>query len=331
MNDGLKKRYGGMSASVGKILGDGYRRCSRWGLFPAFNFYWNVRYKNNYLQNRKRELSFPHMVMMEVTNRCNIKCVMCPREIMTRDVGDMSISLYRIVLNEIQKYGCTDYLVLHYSGEPTLNKDLVSMVRYAKDEGVGFVKFNTNGLLVKGNLAKDLIESGLDLIVFAVESSRAIHDKFRVGSDYDMVNENIFNLMKLKKQLGCGRPAVSVQMLVTNDMEEEVLESAKRFWKPKVDFVDVRSISTVGGQVEDKGTVRSPEKFCRQVYTVAGVLWNGDVVPCCVDHDANLMMGNVKDNTLHEIWNSKKYKEFRMKHRNGDIEDLSFCKRCLDG
>jgi radical SAM protein with 4Fe4S-binding SPASM domain len=247
---------------------------------------------------------------------------------MTRPVGDMSYSLYKKIIDEVTQYGVTNFLTLHYSGEPLLHPQIYDMITYAKEQGIRLVKFNTNGLLLDYNAIEQLLGSGLDIIVIAIEATKKIHDTLRKGSDYGMVRMNVASLMYFKKLLKKKKPVVIVQMLVTNETSQEDINLGIQTWKPIVDYVQVQSISTVGGQVNNYGSFREKQTRCRQVWTTAGILWNGDVTVCCVDHNAQLKQGNLNEQSLYSIWNSKRYRNFREIHR--DNHPPEFCRRCLN-
>ena len=86
-----------------------------------------------------------------------------------------------------------------YLGEPLVNKNLVKMIKYAKEAGVVDVMFNTNASLLTEK-SREIILSGVDKIFFSFDSPyREEFNKIRVKGDYDLVLKNIKNFMKVKK------------------------------------------------------------------------------------------------------------------------------------
>ncbi|WP_280921208.1 radical SAM/SPASM domain-containing protein [Methanolobus bombayensis] len=267
---------------------------------------------------------------MEVTNHCNLKCIMCPREIMTRKEGVMDLELFKKVIDDTTKFKKPYLLTLHFSGEPLINKKLPEMIRYAKDKGVPIVKFNSNAMLLDEKMSEQILGSGLDILTIAIESTKDIHDKFRVGSDFEQVTRNVQNIVEMKKKKGLKKPSIRVQMLTSKDTDEKDIQAGIDLWEPIVDYVKIESISTAGGQIEDFGSTRSQKKLCKEIWTNMVILWNGDVTVCCVDHNAALKVGNVNESSIEEIWNGEKYQRLRDLHRKGDLDKIPLCDSCLN-
>lgn len=287
------------------------------------------RYRLKHYFRTKQKSVFPLVMMFETSARCNINCVMCPRSTCTRNLnGSMPYSTFKKVLDQVADHPPCQ-ITLHYSGEPLLCPDLPKMIRYAKDVGVPFVRFNTNGMLLNEPTAKELIESGLDKLTVALEATPYIHNLTRRGSSYSKVVDNILDFLRVRRDLGATKPALWIQMLTSKYTNENHIYIGIKRWEKIVDYVEVASVATIGNQVEDFGTVRDNIE-CYECYTTMAVLWNGDVVPCCVDHDAQLKMGNVNKSSVEEIWNNAKWEELRFFHKVGAYENLPLlCQNCV--
>jgi len=275
---------------------------------------------------------FPLVMMFETSALCNIKCIMCPRKVITRSLaGNMSFDMFRKVLDQCAEHDpiVPCQITLHYSGEPLLNPELPRMIKYAKDVGIPFVRFNTNGVLLTERISRRLIDSGLDKMTVALEATKEIHNKTRLGSNYELVSENILRFMELKKQLSASKPALWIQMLTSNfTTEQDIIYGIKK-WEDIVDYVEVTSIATIGGQVPDMGTIIDRTE-CDDIWILMGILWNGDVTVCCVDHDAQLKMGNVLESTVQEIWDKPEHDRLRELHKREDFSRLpQLCRNCI--
>ena len=135
--------------------------------------------------------------------------------------------------------------------------------------------------------------------------------------------------MALKKQLGVKTPALWIQTL-TSDLTSEL--DVQRFlakWEPLVDWVDVTSVATIGNQVINLGSTFKRYE-CDDIWTTMAVFWNGDTTVCCVDHNGKLKKGNLKEQSILEIWSTPEYSELRDAHKRGDYSNHPMCDKCLD-
>src|ERR687895_2223544 len=117
---------------------------------------------------RDRSPILPEIVQIESTNICNAKCVFCPRDEMHRRQGVMSFDLFRKIVDECAALGITHVRVHNY-GEPFIDKRLVEKVRYAKQKGIQEVGMISNGSLITDEVARGIIEAGLDAINISVD------------------------------------------------------------------------------------------------------------------------------------------------------------------
>src|SRR5687768_1461423 len=111
--------------------------------------------------------TLPEIVQIESTNICNAKCVFCPRDDMHRRQGVMSFELFRKIVDECAELGITHVRVHNY-GEPFIDRRLVEKVRYAKQKGIKEVGMISNGSLITDDVARGIIDAGLDAINISV-------------------------------------------------------------------------------------------------------------------------------------------------------------------
>src|SRR6188508_1711687 len=150
---------------------------------------------------RDRAPRMPDIVQIESTNLCNAKCVFCPRDEMHRRQGVMDMDLFRKVVDECAALGITHVRVHNY-GEPFLDKQLVEKVRYAKSRGIAEVGMISNGSLITEEIARGMIEAGLDAINISVDAAgKDVFERTRLNLDYDEVTGNVRNLVRIRQQL----------------------------------------------------------------------------------------------------------------------------------
>src|SRR5512143_1147940 len=119
---------------------------------------------------RDRAPVLPEIVQIESTNICNAKCVFCPRDEMHRRQGVMSVELFRKVVDECAALGIT-HVRMHNYGEAFIDRKLVEKIRYAKARGIQEVGVITNGSLITDDIARGIVEAGLDAINISVDAS----------------------------------------------------------------------------------------------------------------------------------------------------------------
>src|SRR6478736_5097701 len=155
---------------------------------------------------RERARHLPDIVQIESTNLCNAKCVFCPRDEMHRRQGVMDMDLFKKVVDECAALGITHVRVHNY-GEPFLDKQLVEKVRYAKERGIAEVGMISNGSLITEDLARGMIDAGLDAINISVDAAgKDVFERTRVNLDFDEVTGNIRTLARLRNEAGRTHP-----------------------------------------------------------------------------------------------------------------------------
>ena len=143
-------------------------------------------------------LRFPTVFYIEPTNDCNLNCVMCPRKKSRKKVGYMSFELFSDVVDQLSSQNIVR-LSLHLAGEPLLHPQIVEMARYAKDKGLRHVRFATNATLLNEDIARGLIESGLDSLTVSMDAFSA--EQYCPGQKgeglFADMDQNILRLIEL--------------------------------------------------------------------------------------------------------------------------------------
>ena len=269
--------------------------------------------------------NFPLFIDIEVTSMCNLKCPFCSTTYRDRfiDKGFISFDVVKKIIDEGVANGLYG-VKFNYRGEPLLHKDICRFVKYAKDSGLIDVYFNTNAMLLDEDMARMLIEAGLDRVSISAEGyTRKLYEKYRVGAKFERVLSNTNNLQKQKKKIGVTHPQVRVQTVLLDDIKNDI-EGYKRFWSgiaDEVAFLDYKEMKT-----RKKG-LRFPWA-CPQIWQRMQVWWDGTIVPCNHDDDAGLKLGNIKEITIKEAWNSDFLNGAREKHKNGLAHELQSCDGC---
>jgi radical SAM protein with 4Fe4S-binding SPASM domain len=286
---------------------------------PEYQAY---RKKWNEYPRRRIVNDFPLHLDIESTNACNLRCIMCPRNFMTEEIGYIERTLFQKIIDEGAGYRLPS-IKLNYRGEPLLYPQLPEMVAYAKSKGIMEVQFNTNGLLLNEKKIAALIDAGLDRIIFSVDgATRETYEKIRTGSNYEQVVNNIKAMVQMRNERGLKRPSVRVQMVKMKENEHQV-EDFLKMWLPVANRV------AVSIEREPTGTQKEVVHFpCPQIWQRLMVCWDGEVRMCCGDWEGEIVLGNARESTIYELWHSQKLNKIRELHARHRFNEIPACARC---
>ena len=131
----------------------------------------------------------PRLIGIETTNRCNLACIMCKRNSMTRPLGDMSLELFKKIIDEVKNF--VEFVWLQDMGEPLLHKDIFNMIEYCAKNGV-MCGISTNATVMDEKTIDKIIQSPLNLIMFAFDgAAKETYERIRINAHYDKVVRNI--------------------------------------------------------------------------------------------------------------------------------------------
>lgn len=275
---------------------------------------------------------FPHTIRIENTNFCNARCYMCPHSDMKRHQGIMSRQLYQKIIDQIQSKSIHS-INLHNFGEPLVDKDFVWKVKYAKKKGIKNISTNTNGMLLTPTLSKQIIKSGLDELYISVDAAtQKTYQKIRIGLNYQRVQKNIKTLIKLKKKLKSDNPKIILDFLEFQLNQHEVKKFISK-WKNLVDGVCISQIHDWSnkknlGLQKIHNYVEFSQAPCRLPFTDLLVNWDGTVSLCCQDTEGEVILGDLNQQTISQVWQNQKYQKIRQSHLNLQTKNLKLCQNC---
>ncbi len=288
----------------------------------------------SYYRKRTRSRGFPLRLNIESTNRCNLKCKMCPHGLggIKRPIGSMTLPLFKKIVDESKKK--TEFIYLHLFGEPLLNKNICNFIEYCTENDI-LTGMASNGCFLTKEISEKLINTGLNFLILSLDGlSKESYENIRIGANFDVVYSNIRSFIKKKDEKKSKIPYTVIQMIEMKENSDQA-HSFNEMWRGlRTTIPYVKQCADWGGQVEKLPAIlhRYPptEKraHCGSLWTELTILWDGSVVPCCVDFDKKYVLGNVTERSLSEIWNGHSMQELRKKLINGKHNEIALCKNC---
>ena len=264
-------------------------------------------------------------IYIEITNNCNLNCSFCPKTKRAKEY--MSIENYEEILKKINNY--TDYTYLHVKGEPLLHPKIIDIIKLSEKYNLK-VNLTTNATLFP-KYAKELGTcTNLNKINFSLHSENNIPNYC----------EKIFDNIKYLSQ----KTTVIYRLwtLKNNKLDKkstEIVNKIKEYYNLSTETVEeiinkknIKIQSTIYVDKDNeftwpKITDYKSEGYCYALKTHIAILVDGTVVPCCLDENGQIPLGNIFNNTLEEIINSDKYQRIKKSFQDRKpCEEL--CKSC---
>lgn len=265
-------------------------------------------------------------IYIEISNICNLKCSFCPGTV--RAPRRMNVDEFELILNKIKPY--TDYIYFHLLGEPLCHPELEKLLKLA--ENMQFkVIITTNGTLLSKNADILLKSNSHYKTVISLHSFEANDNK----NSFEKYLEDCFSYAK-----SAENKKIVVLRLWNNggkdSLNDEILAKLENYFQKP--WNEERNGTRIGNKVFlqygdkfDWPTLQSEDVsekvFCYGLRDQIGILADGTVVPCCLDNNGEIALGNIFEEDLENILNSQKAMNIYNGFSNRTAcEEL--CKRC---
>lgn len=272
----------------------------------------------------------PAAFSFEPVAACNLKCPECPAGLMalSRDRGMAQESLFIKALDEFSEKAF--YLTLYFQGEPFLHPHFSRFVRLASERRL-YTATSTNGHFLNENTAQELVKSGLNRLIVSLDGlDQHTYEKYRKGGDLQKVCKGIETVRRVRTELKSLKPLIVVQFIVMKHNEHQMNDVRQFAYVLGADVVELKTAQIYDMKdpngiipVNDKHSryIRSGgdewklksslPNHCFRMWSAVVVSWDGNVLPCCYDKDANFSYGNLNDSDIQKILYSKEANEFR--------------------
>ena len=258
-------------------------------------------------------------IYVEIINFCNLACPFCVKT--SRDKKMMTKEEFSYVLDEIKPY--TDYIYLHVQGEPLMHPLIKDFLDIAYEKGF-FVNITTNVTLLHNNLDILLKAKSLRQINLSLQAIMELNNKEKYYDDIVSLiknNDHIYISLRIwgdyspdvmKNELAYLEERLNIPIRIEN--KKRITDRVFLSLDQKFDWPDLNN------------PFNSESGRCEAIHQIA-ILSNGVVVPCCLDKDGIMNMGNIFETLFSDIINSNRYKEMIKGFKCGKVNE-ELCKHC---
>ncbi|MCC9135703.1 SPASM domain-containing protein [Pontibacter silvestris] len=301
------------------------------------------------ITRKAKHSGYPISISLEPTTSCNLRCPECPSGLrsFTRPTGMLQEGLFKQTIDQLHRRLL--YLIFYFQGEPYLHKNFLELVKYASDRGI-YTATSTNAHFLDDDMARKTVASGLDRLIVSIDgTTQETYTAYRIGGKLDKVLDGVRHVVKWKQKLKTKTPHIMFQFLVVRPNEhqlEDVKKLAKELGVDEVVFKTAQIYDYEQGSPliptidyysryknNGNGSYSIKNKLlnhCWRMWHSCVITWDGLVVPCCFDKDAEYRQGDLKLSSFKEVWRGAKYNQFRQALLRSRAE-IEMCKNCTEG
>jgi len=284
---------------------------------PHIPVLWNHA-QSEYVDSKNATLN------LETTNICNLRCMFCPHHLMKRRQGVMQESLFRKIIDEATAIGFRK-AILSGCGEPLCDKYIVERIAYIKQHNINDIDLTTNGYLLTDSLLTKLFQAGLTRLHLSLAPFRE-YQLTRPGTDA----ERVFDMVRSLK----NNPYLNNIEINYLDAGIATLTEQKEFF----DFLNKSHFHLISqmnkfnwSRSGDTSFLRAREPYrptpclCWALW-MPSITWDGLCIRCCIDAEAETVIGDLNTHNLSNILNCETIREIRRNHLNGKF--MKYCLAC---
>lgn len=269
------------------------------------------------------DIKHPEIIEVELTNDCNMGCLHCHRTLfMKREVGYMKFESFKKIIDEIAEYPVA-FLRIVGQGEPTLHPQFREMMEYVSGKSIK-IELTTNGEIFEIFSFEEILRWDIDIIGVSIDGiDGPSYNKIRIGGDYNKLKKSLTQFYEFRNKVKRKYPMICVRNVILPNYTPRQIENFNLDWISASDQVTHNTF-------HDKIQSSSPTGFnrCKDIFFYAHLNFDGSIRQCAYDflYGKNEMIGNIKNNSVANIWNSDSMKIMRWRHYKKDFPTA--CKKC---
>ena len=289
-------------------------------------------------------LSTPYVVFVDPSGACNFRCIFCPCNNSDYKVKErheiMSMELFYKIMTDLKEFPEQIKVINLYGfGDPLVNKHIVEMARYIKENSIcRELRITTNGALLSHKMSEEFVEIGVDMIRFSIEALS--DDEYKrvtcVDVDFEKLREQVEYLYCVSRG---SNTIVSVKILNVALKDKSDADHFYDIFEPISDCSYIQDTTQAWAEFNayvpennyeagNIGDMMDEDKICSFPLTNMAIHSNGSVGVCPQDWKFATEYGNVKESKLVDLWNSQKLFGIRSVHLKGLRHKLKYCKDC---
>jgi hypothetical protein len=290
------------------------------------------------LTTRPKSAALPARVLLELTSRCNLLCVMCPRNVLTRPQIDMPKEIAMRCLDELDAHG-VEGVWLYNIGESMLHPDFEEIFLYCQRKShLGSLWLSTNGQTLTDRHCALLIGSNLTFLNYSLNAmNEAVYKAVSPSGDYGAVLANLAKLMQMKTDRGhVGRPPWIRLQMIDQPQAAGQIDAFLSGYAARAEILSVNLLEAFNRSVESnvayaQTRLRAADKRCRRIDREdAFIFADGEVGFCDTDFNHVMSIGNIGTASLETIWGGKARRRYRALNSSGRLDESALCRTCLD-
>lgn len=279
----------------------------------------------------------PQSIDIQTKSGCNAHCSFCPvGKEENKIYGTMSDELFQKIIDEVLTYPSIRRIDPYLLNDPLVDKRMPERIEYiARKKGKRkkpSVRITTNAGLLTEEMGYRLLHTeGLDEINLSFHTIQPeVYEKMMSPLKFDRVMGNILRFKQQWDKFKGPKPKLTIWTVKTDPVIEN-LRNEKAFWKKvgigfKARKLDNRANTDIEHiELGDREFVRVP--FCVIPFWRAWIMWNGDMIMCCVDQERSNLLGNCSNRSVKEVWNDPLYQQLRRSWRTKQLDGL-LCNDC---
>jgi len=268
-------------------------------------------------------------IYIEITNICNLKCKFCPETI--RKKQSMDIEKFEEIIKKIHNH--TQLVCLHVKGEPLLHNQLEEILKILEKYNLK-ANITTNGTLIKDKLEILKNSKSVRQINFS------IHSILQNGVLNDQYLKDIFESAQQLENIIISYRLWNLQNINNNNVNDEIIRIMEKYYeidnlKQKLienEFFKIKENMFINQDIEFVWPNINFEKIiekgrCLALKEQVAILVDGTVVPCCLDNDGVIKLGNIFKESMSEILEKPFSIEIKKNFENGVIT-CELCRTC---
>lgn len=273
---------------------------------------------------KKAYVEYPRLVSIETTNRCNARCSFCPNNSLARERVTMSADLFEKILDDCRRFPLPA-IEPFLNGDPFMDPDIVSRLFRIRERLPNTkLRLYTNGSLMTPAKLDQMEGVGIDHLFVSLNTLDPAKYREVLGLDLEKTKANIENLAGRVGRKGIARQ-LTVRMTRFDDTtlaeQDAFLDYCKKLHVEPM----------IVGLFNYKGVIPShlpvPEYPCEHI-TRLDILSSGRVTLCCLDQEGQYSWGDVREESVLEIFNGMKALRYKIKHRTGRRKEIPPCGEC---